>query len=267
MANAAGEIQIVQITDTHLFESPDSLLLGVNTQRALMGVLNKLKTQESRLDAILLTGDLVHDGSSLGYQRLQQLVAPLEVPVYMIPGNHDDPKILHAHTVGIFIRHHRAFSLQNWQFILLNSFAAQEVGGVLAASELAFLDQQLSAHPELHCCIALHHPPVDVGSAWLDRIGLFNREEFHAIVDRHPQVRVVLFGHVHQEHDCERNGVRILGSPASSIQFLPGQKEFALDVLPPAYRLLRCRADGSVHTEVIRDHAYHESADLSATHY
>ncbi len=263
----ADPVRLIQITDTHLFADVEGTLLGVNTQRSLQGVVAGVAQADYQPEFVLLTGDLVHDGSAAGYQRLGQLLSSLGLPLYLVPGNHDNPPALDAQLRGALICDHKAFSRQNWRFILLNTVAAGEVGGRLAAEQLAFLEQELAAHSQQHCLIALHHPPVSVGSVWLDKIGLQNHREFTHLISRHPQVRAVVFGHVHQEYDRMQGTVRWLGSPSTCVQFKPGEDTFTLDAVAPAFRCISCLPDGRVHTVVVRDHASREVVNMLASHY
>ena len=61
----------------------------------------------------------------------------------------------------------------------------------------------------------------------------------------------MVWGHVHQQHDSRRSGVRMLATPSTCAQFLPHSEHFAIDTAPPAYRRLELRADGSIDTEVV----------------
>jgi Icc protein len=132
---------------------------------------------------------------------------------------------------------------------MLNSCDPGHVGGRLSFDELTRLDAALSGSPA-HALVCLHHHPVDMGSRWLDGIGLANAEDFWRVVDAHRHVRGVAWGHVHQVYDAERNGVRLLGTPSTCAQFLPKSERFALDSNPPAYRRLDLLDDGGIHSEV-----------------
>lgn len=99
--------------------------------------------------------------------------------------------------------------------------------------------------------ICLHHPPVDMGSAWLDTVGLRNGEEFLQRVQSLGRVRLAVFGHVHQPYDREHDGIRIIGTPSTCRQFLPGSDDFAVDDRPPAYRRITLHDDGSSDTKLI----------------
>ncbi len=113
------------------------------------------------------------------------------------------------------------------------------------------LFRSLARHPAPHAMLFLHHHPVSIGSPWIDRIALRNAEALFEVVDRHaPKVRAIVFGHVHQELEAERAGVRLIGTPATCIQFAPTTERLVVDDLPPAYRWLDLHADGRVETGV-----------------
>ena len=116
-------------------------------------------------------------------------------------------------------------------------------------TQLQLLEQALATatSPVLVC---LHHHPVPVSSDWLDRIGLDNAGDFFRIIDAHPSVRGIVWGHVHQQFDGLRRGVRLLATPSTCAQFLPHSQDFALDGRPPAFRTLELTADGSIVTDL-----------------
>jgi Icc protein len=246
-----GSIKLLQITDTHLFRETDGQLMGVNTASTLDEVL-QLAFQQKELDCVLATGDLVHDGSASGYRRFVSLMQGFEKPVYCLPGNHDDSRkmaeIINAENVNM------TFSVQlaNWQIIMLDSSVPDSASGELDSSQLAKLERQLEKHPYRHTLVCLHHNPVPVNSQWLDKMTLQNAGDFFDIIDSHPNVRGILWGHVHQEFDQLRKRVRLLGSPSTCIQFARQSKSFGLDQDPPGCRWLALLPDGSIRTSVSR---------------
>ena len=90
-----------------------------------------------------------------------------------------------------------------------------------------------------------------MGSAWLDSVGLDNGEEFLQQVTELGRVRGIVFGHVHQAYDAFHDSIRVLATPSTCRQFLPGSDQFAIDTRPPAYRRLTLTAEGDIDTEVI----------------
>ena len=99
--------------------------------------------------------------------------------------------------------------------------------------------------------ICLHHPPVPMGSTWLDTVGLDNGAEFLERITASGRFRIAIFGHVHQQYDAEHAGIRIIATPSTCRQFAEGSDEFALDDKPPAYRRINLHADGSFEHELI----------------
>jgi hypothetical protein len=73
-----------------------------------------------------------------------------------------------------------------------------------------------------------------------------------AVIDRHPRVRGLLWGHVHQRYDDHAGGLRLMGTPSTCYQFVPGRDDFALDGLGPGYRRIQLRADGRIDSQVMQ---------------
>jgi len=261
----AGTLRIVQTTDTHLFADPAGTLLGMTTLGSLDAVLDLVKAEALPADAVLATGDLVHDGSAAGYRLLRDRLAVLGCPVLALPGNHDDPAVLAEVLAAPPVARTRAIRLGGWQVLLLDSTVPGSDGGLLTDSELEWLDATLGADP-MHALVCLHHSPLPTGSDWLDTMALANADEFFAALDRHPRVRGVLFGHIHQTLEAERRGVRIMGSPSTCVQFAKVRPRFGVDSRPPGYRWLGLLPDGEIRSAVRRV-AASGSVQLDASGY
>lgn len=224
---------------------------GMSTNASLAAVMDHALKHADLPDVVLVTGDLVQDDSRGGYEHFRDLMAGLGVPVYCLPGNHDVPALMAEVLDG------PPFSLcgvedhGTWSLILLDTWIAGDAGGKLAPAELRRLDDALAARPDAHVLIALHHQPVPMGSHWLDTVGLHNAAEFLDLVQQHTNVRCLLWGHVHQASDRELGGMRLLSTPSTCSQFLPGAEQFTLDTRPPACRWLELRPDGTIDTSVV----------------
>ena len=204
-------------------------------------------------EAVLLTGDLVHEETAAAYRRLEAALAPLGRPVYCLPGTHEDKALLAARCdASAFLHGERQTVVGNWRVILLDSARPPAPAGWLPPAELDFLDAALAADPDRPTLVALHHPPVPVDSPWLDPMGVTNGEDLVRVIGPHPQVRAVVFGHIHQAFDTRLRGIRFLGAPSTCAQFLPGAAESAVDPRPPGYRWLRLGRDGTLETGVSR---------------
>lgn len=243
-------VRLLQLTDTHLMATRDALLHGVCTFKTLQSTLADAQQRFPDHAGLLLTGDLVHDDVA-GYASLAELFKTSPVPVYCIPGNHDQPETMQRVLSGTPFVLDPHVIMENWLVVLLSSWQANQVSGKLGKAQLEQLAALLTTHPHHHTLICMHHHPLAMQSQWLDELGLEDAEAFHACIKQHAQVRGVLWGHVHQAHDCMRDGVHYMATPSTCMQFLPKNDSFAMDNQPPAYRSIELHGDGLITTEVI----------------
>ena len=256
--------RVIQLSDTHLFSDLDQDLLGMPTARSLATVLARVRQLQP--DLLLLTGDLSQDETACSYERLRDLVTPLGIPTYWLPGNHDQPVVMAQVLEDTVISSEKQFQRQGWNFILLDSAQPGQVDGYLSPEALDELEHQLQELPIQPTLIGLHHPPCLIGSDWMDQIGLRQPEAFCSLVERYPQVKLVLFGHIHQEFEFTRAGVQYLGCPSTCVQFKPQNSVFAIDEQQPGFRLLQLYPDGRVEAQVQRVN-YRPLPNLAARGY
>lgn len=243
-------LRLVQFTDMHLFGDPTEDLRGVASLPALRACVAHAREAIAAADAILVTGDVVQDDIG-GYAHLRALLAPLGKPVLCIPGNHDDVAAMRRELGAAPFTMAPHVDLGRWRIVLLDSVKPQAAAGRLSRATLRQLGESLASSGPRHVLVCLHHQPVGMRSRWLDAVGLENADELFALIDDAPQVRAIVWGHVHQAWEGERRGVRLLSTPATCAQFLPESDEFAVDTRPPAYRILELAPDGAVRTEVV----------------
>jgi Icc protein len=244
-------LKLLQISDTHLHAAADSRMRGVTTYATLLAVLEHAKRDPRwPVDAIIATGDIVQDESRAGYERFRDALAPLGVPVYCIPGNHDDPVLMGEILMSGSFQLGGELREGTWSVVLLSTFLAGEDAGGLGPARLSGLKQALHAHTGQNILVAMHHHPLPMGSTWLDGVALRDAQAFWKVIDAHSDVRAVVCGHVHQASDRTRNRVRFLSTPSTCAQFLPNSEFFALDDRPPGMRWIELYDDGSIETEV-----------------
>ena len=200
---------------------------------------------------MLVTGDLVQDDTREAYERFCRLLLPLRLPVYCLPGNHDVRPLMREVLAQHAIAYCETLDSESWRIVCIDSCEVDVASGRVSRDELRRLDSHLREAPGRHILVALHHPPLPVGTAWLDEVGLVNGEEFLATVMACDRARLVLFGHVHQAFDARRESLRILGTPSTCRQFETGSDTFAVDDSPPAYRRLTLQPDGQVETGIV----------------
>lgn len=252
----AEPLRLLQLSDCHLLARPGQTLMGVDTERSFQEVLTHLKrTPDWPPDLILLTGDLVQEPLPVAYERLSHYLETLQLPWVVLPGNHDDPEMM-ANILCRNAQHCAKHILtKTWQILGLNSYLPGSTGGHLDAAELELLTHSLAQAQDRPALIALHHPPLPVKSPWMDTMQVDNGQELLTLLERFPNVKGVIFGHVHQVFESNYRSIRLWSVPSTCFQFKPGSETFALDAQAAGWRWLELHACGQIHTRVERlDH-------------
>jgi len=193
---------VAQISDTHILTSASDHPAAELRADCLRRCVADINQQQP--DAVIFTGDTVQHGQPEEYALLRELLAPLDVPFYLIPGNRDDNEALRAAfsdqpylpSDGDFLH----YTIEDYalRLVAIDSTSVGERKGVFCAARQAWLEKVLSDQPNRPTLLFIHHPPFDVDDHY---IGGYRRpEEADAlgdIVSRHPQVVGMLCGHVH----------------------------------------------------------------------
>jgi len=220
--------------------------MGVDPRRQLDRVTAAVR--RFRPDCVLATGDIAHDGAAASYRAAREAFAGTGCPVHAIPGNHDDP--------GLLARELGAWPLVRpvgpWRLVLLNTHVRGRESGAIRGAELEAAAAALDARPSGPVLVALHHPPVAVGSPWIDAMGLEGADALLDWCRRRGDVHVIVGGHVHQAAFRRRDATRVLTAPATCVQFAPRTRECRILDRRPAWRALQLHRDGSVETRVHR---------------
>ncbi|MDQ6982698.1 MAG: adenylate/guanylate cyclase domain-containing protein [Mariprofundus sp.] len=251
----ARSVRILHMTDFHIYTDPERMIKGICSNDSLAAVFEHAHHYCPDPDAIILGGDLAQDELPSTYKRLAAMLGQWSSPFMVTPGNHSSlPALRHTLIPALktIFSYSDCLTMAGWKVIALNSHERGSVGGLLADAELDRLEQLLSAKDYIHALIAIHHHPVDIGSGWLDNIGLNNQDRLWSVIDHFPQVRAMICGHIHQSLDVMHGSVRILGTPSTCMQFMPLQDNFCMDEVSPGYRWLELLQDGSIRTGVER---------------
>jgi Icc protein len=136
--------------------------------------------------------------------------------------------------------------------VLLDSSVAGAVAGYLAPDQLELLDRALGSAGERFIMVCLHHHPVPIGCDWMDPLGLLNVDDLLPRLRSDKRVKVVLWGHIHQELDQQLDGIRLLATPSTCVQFAKHSADFATDTQAPGYRSFTLLPDGCFETRVSR---------------
>jgi len=228
-------MRLVQISDCHLHADPGARARAGFPLRQLEAVVAEVNRE--RPDMVLVTGDISNDETAASYQLAASILGRLAAPWFWLAGNHDDPALM-AETRELLDE----LDIGDWRILMLDTRVSGQAHGELGAERLAELAARLE-EDERPTLLAMHHPPLPVGSAWIDALGLKDREAFWQTLAAFGQVRAILCGHIHQafasHQRLEQGEVAVFGCPSTTDQFLAGAETFAIDEASrPGYRVL-----------------------------
>ena len=221
---------IAQISDTHLLEhgaEHASAELRADCLRRCVADINR-----QHPDAVILTGDTVQHGEPEEYALLRELLAPLEPPLYLVPGNRDDKVAMRAtfgdldYVKGTGEFMHYVIEDFDIRLVGIDSTLAGERKGRFCESRQAWLDETLKAQPDRPTLLFIHHPPFDVGDHYINGYRLPQEAAaLEEIVSRQPQVIGALCGHVHWPVACEWAGTQARIMPSVAVDLRKGVDE------------------------------------------
>ncbi len=256
---------IGQISDLHVAPEGTISYGVIDTAAALRRCVDNVLALERWPDLMLVTGDLAENGAREDYQQLRALLAPLPMPWYVIPGNHDDRTVMrdcfrdHAylHAWPPFAQ----YAIEEWalRIVALDTVIPGEPGGRLCEERLAWLERTLACEPKKPTLLVMHHPPFRTFIDHMDGMGLEDPQKLATVLARHAQVQAILCGHLHRPIETRFAGIPASTCPSPSHQValdLDPDSPARLTLEPPAYRLHLWTPDAGLLTHTVYVGAY-----------
>lgn len=238
---------IAQISDFHVRATSAAPGFGIDNNANLRAAVDALNALEPRPDVVLATGDLTNRGETQEYAALRGLLEPLEPPLFLIPGNHDDKERLRRtfadHTYLPCDDPTISYTVEDYplRLIALDSTVAGRHDGLVCAVRRAWLESTLAEAPERPTLIFMHHPPFQSGIWWMDGIGILcESEELGCIIDAHRQVKRIVCGHLHRCVHSMFGQTPVSVSPSTAYQVsldLTPESPPRFSAEPPAFHL------------------------------
>jgi 3',5'-cyclic AMP phosphodiesterase CpdA len=239
---------IAHITDTHVV-TPGSRAYRdqVDTNTMLERAVDRLNALYPRPDCVIITGDLTDHGLLPEYAELTRQLARLEIPYYLVIGNHDHRATMlaaldveHLRGVGPFVQ----YTVDHWpvRLIMLDSTSDEHHMGEFCEDRCDWLKAQLAEAPDRPTIVALHHPPFDTGITMMDACGAGWADGLAAVLADHPNVLRVLCGHIHRSIQTLVGGRLVSVCPSTAHQVTldlaaaPSASAF-FEMEPPAFQL------------------------------
>jgi len=253
---AMSTTRILQLSDLHLFADPEERLFGIPTRELLEAVVAHARELAGPLDHVVITGDHSHDDLPETYESLRQILGPWLDRLWQLPGNHDDRAVLREVFPERIAgqgseRIAFAFPAGGWLCLGLDTQLTGEVAGRIDSGQIEWVHEQVRRQRPDAVALFLHHPPVTLGRAWLDRIGLEGKELLQKLMLEEPRIRLACCGHVHHESSHRVGNAEIVTTPSTGLQFSDTSDVPLFVQAPPGYRLIELSDDG-YSTRVVR---------------
>lgn len=248
--------QILQLSDLHPFADPDERLFGIPTRELLAEVIAHVQESGLQPDHVVVTGDHTHDERTETYTAVRELLEPFLDRLWLVPGNHDDRAGLRSAFPDRIPgngadRITFSFAAGDWLCLGLDTHVPGEVRGRVGAEQIGWVRSWLDEHRPRAVVLFMHHPPVELGLPWLDRIGLEDGRLLRDLIADDPRIRLVCCGHVHHESSNRVGAAEIVTVPSTGLQFSSVDDGARFVPAPPGYRLIELGDDG-YSTTVIR---------------
>jgi 3',5'-cyclic AMP phosphodiesterase CpdA len=197
----------------------------------LAAAVASVRALEPNPDAVLISGDLADHAADLEYEQVIELLAPIDAPLFVLPGNYDEGRAMSRHfdvpgADGQPVQY--AADLGPMRLVVLDSTRAGEDSGELDANRLAWLGATLADAPDVPTLVALHHPPIETWIPGFDKVGLApaDRRALGEVIETQPQVRRIVAGHMHRTLAGEVGKRNVLAVPSTYVQ---GLLEFGVE--------------------------------------
>jgi len=240
---------IAQITDTHI-KPKGGLAYGnvLDSASSLKNVVKHCNKFNPKIDLAIITGDITDSGKIEEYEAFNKIMELLEMPWFLIPGNHDNNqniiKFFHKHDYLPSQGKYCHYVIDNLPFTLigLDTTVPGENYGELCSERLSWLDEKLKLYSNKPTFLFMHHHPFLSGIDGMDNQNLKNYDEFFEVLKSHPQVKHIACGHVHRATETVINGIGVSIAPngAHSVNLdlvSKGPPMFIME--PPSIRIFK----------------------------
>jgi 3',5'-cyclic-AMP phosphodiesterase len=214
---------LAHLSDPHL---TTGVLAGRPAER-FQRALARVWALDPRPGCLVLTGDLADHGEPAEYEAALALLSGLDIPVHVVPGNHDHaPRLLRAlagtgaarAADGDPERCYYRVDYPDLRLLCCDSSVPGRDDGELGPAQLAWLDRELGRDPEVPAILAMHHHPVPSGIAFMDTIMLSDAEDLAAVLRGHPPLTRILTGHLHRPSAAMFAGALVTSAPSTHLQ-------------------------------------------------
>ena len=227
---------VLQISDTHIAAHGRLVSDKLDTASAFESLVKRIiqiRSEIGKVDAIIASGDISDDGTANSYEIFKNIIEKLDIPTFVIPGNHDSrSRLRDAFSVDGYLpkvgKLNWHVPLADFHLIGLDSLVEGMPGGEVDTSTLAFLSDKFEALDSAPVLLALHHPPFKSGIKFMDEIGLQGVRHFHNVLKSYNGEVRLICGHIHNLMVMNVAGHVALSAPAPTSSFSYNLQDNAL---------------------------------------
>lgn len=215
-----GSLRIAHLTDLHVRRDYENTMFETELHQRILPVPYVVAGLKEAVgagpDVMVLTGDLVHEGTADDYRYLKEIIKRYagDIPVIPVLGNHDCKAAFYEG----FLEEERQGpyygkqTIGGYRFLTLDTSVEGNCDGVLRGEQVRWLLEELKA-PAPNGTVLLGHHPLESRQAWFDT----EVEEGLTAALQHTDVIAYLCGHAHY---CESRTLgRILQVTGESFDY------------------------------------------------
>jgi 3',5'-cyclic AMP phosphodiesterase CpdA len=213
---------IAQISDPHL--RPRGILYqGVVDSNAMFAeAIRCLNGLAVRPDLVIVSGDVVDNGTPAEYEVAREILATLQIPWVGIPGNHDERDAFRSS----FANHiwlpesgplHFAIGDRGpVRIIGLDVTVPGQHHGLFDDAATNWLERTLAKEPSRPTLIMMHQPPIATHVPYLDAYWCKGGDRLMQVIGSFPSVERVACGHVHRFMLTRFAGTTLCTAPSTT---------------------------------------------------
>lgn len=248
---------IAQISDLHIAAKSSETCATVAMSENLKRCIKHIQQRSSLPDLVLVTGDISNNGKLEELIFAKTILDCLEIPYYVIPGNHDKRQDV----LTVFGERSCQSNADRLIHYVINDYALRligldtsipnEAGGEFTQASYRWLQQQLKLFPDQATILFMHHPPINMGIIETDVDGFEGKQLLADIIKTHPNIEAILCGHIHLSTHTRWHGSLINTAPSIGMRLvidfsMQQDSQYILDA--PSYQLHKWTDDKNLIT-------------------
>ncbi|TYB30385.1 MAG: hypothetical protein FXF47_09620 [Candidatus Mcinerneyibacterium aminivorans] len=228
-------MKIFQISDIHI-GNINQKTHGVDTRKNFLKVLEYSK--DIKFDRYLISGDLAfREPSKNIYKWIKTRLDRFEHRYHIIPGNHDDSKLLSEVFNVETINSKEIFYHEVYKYYLL--IFLDTSNSRISSKQLKRIKELANIYTDKKIVLFMHHPPVKTGCKYMDiKYQLLNQNDFWKEIKEIQNISQIFSGHQHCDKEISINKINVYVAPSTFFQINCDLEYFEVASYNIGYRII-----------------------------